>query len=824
MKSKSKNSEAGSERRATAGAGEQSPHPGRTPSGAPHDRIRHWLLGGFMAICVGRPLVPSEGVSWLGDGHSFTLLLLILTAVYFVTVIQRRALQRPLQLVDVAMALLVLICVASSLLGLAATWWGVADSLEFSKRQASPRLAVNMIWEWIGLGLVFFLARQLIVTPLEKRGVVAIMIALAVVVSAFGLYQVNVVLPAERAAYAENPDETLRQIGQWFPLGSPERDRFEARLASPEPLATFALTNSLAGFLAPWLVVALGVTWNVFENRKLVTKNAATLARYLGLATALALMLVCLILTRSRSAYLALAVGLLVLPLVTHTRRRTLPWKGLAAAGIVLLLLLGALAAFGGSEQSLLSEAGKSLDYRFQYWEATLDMISAFPAFGVGPGEFQNYYTVFKLPQASEEIRDPHNFLLEVWATGGTLAFMALVALLAGFASIVWELKQPDQNQPVAAAGESTDDRWLLLLGGAAGFPLAYLAGLPFGFSLSLEQLIAGPVLGGLVIAILWPWVLRGELALRLPAVGVLVLAIHWLAAGGVAYPGVAGTFWLLIALTMNQRSTVARPIDQVSSPGWRLAPAVTLCFSIAALCFSIAALIAHYYSAFLPVLACRAEMARAANERLNDEIRFESMARAMAADSLSPDPWMAAAQLSAVRLAENPGNGMWQQRLITSSRRVNSLQPHSSASARELGHLFREVYVTNPDEKLAELIVAYTRTAAAFYPNSAVVQGEYALSLETAGKPKTAGRVAARALELDELTPHADKKMSEESRKLLEQLVASKEDTTQPGDNTKPAATTKPTDATNENGTELPQQGAAKTPEAATGDGPRQP
>jgi hypothetical protein len=817
MKSKSKNSEASSERRAAAGPGEQSPHPGRTPSEAPHDRIRHWLLGGFMAICVGRPLVPSEGVSWLGDGHSFTLFLLVLTAVYFVTVIQRRALQRPLQLVDVAMALLVLICVASSMLGLAATWWAVADSLEFSGRKSSPRLAVNMTWEWIGLGLVFFLARQLIVTPLEKRGVVAIMIALAVVVSAFGMYQVGVTLPAERAAYAENPEETLRQIGQWFPLGSPERDRFEARLASPEPLATFALTNSLAGFLAPWLVVALGVTWNVFENRKLVTKNAATIARYLGLAAALALMLVCLILTRSRSAYLALAVGLLVLPLVTHTRRRTLPWKRLAAAGIVLLLLLGALAAFGGGERSLLSEAGKSLDYRFQYWEATLDMISTFPAFGVGPGEFQNYYTIFKLPQASEEIRDPHNFLLEVWATGGTLAFMALVALLASFALIVWELKQPDENQPAVAPGQSSDDRWLLLLGGAAGFPLAYLAGLPFGFSLSMEQLVAGPVLGGLIVAVLWPWILRGELSLRLPAVGVLVLAIHWLAAGGVAYPGVAGTFWLLIALTMNQRSAAPAPLDQVSSPWWRLAPAM-------ALGVSIAALIAHYYSAFLPVLVCRAEMARASNERLNDEVRFESMLRAMGADPLSPDPWMAAAQLSAVRLAENPGNGMWQQRLITSSRSVNSLQPHSSASARELGHLFREVYVTNPDEKLAELIVAYTRTAAAYYPNSAVVQGEYALSLEMAGKPKTAWRVAARALELDELTPHADKKMSTESRKLLEQLVASQEDTTQVEDNTKPAVTTQPADVTKENGTELPQPGAAKTSEAATGDGPRQP
>ena len=58
-------------------------------------------------------------------------------------------------------------------------------------------------------------------------------------------------------------------------------------------------------------------------------------------------------------------------------------------------------------------------------------MIKDHPWLGVGPGNFQDYYTQYKLPTASEEIRDPHNFLLEVWATSGSFALVALcVALL----------------------------------------------------------------------------------------------------------------------------------------------------------------------------------------------------------------------------------------------------------------------------------------------------------------------------------------------------------------------------------------------------------
>ncbi len=736
----------------------------RTPD-PPRELVRPWLLAGLVMVCVARPLVPSEGVAWMGDGHGMTLVLLLLTAGYLSLAAYRRSFVRRLTLVDAGVAALVVASVGSSLLGLTQ-----AGAMEFADRLATPRVAVNMIWEWIGLGLVYFLARQLVASRTETRALVAVMIALSVVLSAQGLYQVAVTLPQERSAYAEHPDEVLQSLGQWFPEGSPERSRFEARLASSEPLATFALTNSLAGFLLAWLILALGIAWRTWP-RKL--PGAVTLARYLGFGVSIALILICLLLTKSRSAYVALAVGLLLLPLVAHDWRRTAFRKSwLAAGGVGLVLALVAAALLIGRDETILSEASKSLGYRLEYWDATLNMIADFPLFGVGPGEFQFYYTQYKPPQASEEISDPHNFLFEAWATGGIFAILALVTLLALFAWHAWELAEPEttSSEPESASAAERDSVRLMLLGAATGLPLAFFIGSPFGFYLSIEKMVAALLIGTAVLAALWVWIRSGTLPLRLPALGVLLLAIHWLASGGFTFPGVAQTFWLLMAVGVNQgREVTGRTAHEPS--GWR-----RIVFPLAAALPVLFLTLRCYYTAFLPVLACNAAMGLANDPRMTDEIRLNAIAKAIEADNLSPDPWMTSAQLSAQRFVENRDNPetrlKWGNRMLESAAAALRLQSRSSAAAREISRLFRQANQASPNPQLADAVVTSLRAAAHFYPNSAVLQGEYAQALTLIGNEDMARRTAARALELDAITPHADKKLPDEMRAELEKLT----------------------------------------------------
>ena len=84
------------------------------------------------------------------------------------------------------------------------------------------------------------------------------MVALAVALSGYGFYQRAYVMPRTLAEYEADPDQAMRDADSWFAPGSPERTLFEYRVRNVEPTATFALTNSLAGYLSPWLVVLAG--------------------------------------------------------------------------------------------------------------------------------------------------------------------------------------------------------------------------------------------------------------------------------------------------------------------------------------------------------------------------------------------------------------------------------------------------------------------------------------------------------------------------------------------------------------------------------------
>ena len=132
----------------------------------------------------------------------------------------------------------------------------------------SPRPALNMLWEWVGLGMVFFVARQLVCDGRKARAVVAAMIALMAAISVYGTYQYAIELPAQQRKFAANPEAMLREAGLNYPPGTPFRDSLEKRLANREPPATFALTNSLAAALAPWLVVGLGAALASWRDRR----------------------------------------------------------------------------------------------------------------------------------------------------------------------------------------------------------------------------------------------------------------------------------------------------------------------------------------------------------------------------------------------------------------------------------------------------------------------------------------------------------------------------------------------------------------------------
>ena len=651
------------------------------------------LRGYFLAVTVGlvvaRLFVPSEPPS-AGEGIGFVMLWLIVATVWSALTCRAKADRPRLTRVEWLLLFLTLWYILAGLGGIV---------------HGCPRAVINSMCEWIGIVVVFLLLRQLLWTAGECRALLVVFLGVAAGFALYGLYQYYWEFPALRASFRQDSSRFLQEAGIYLPPGSREASLFHARLRSGEPLATFALTNSLAGFLSAWFIVGLGIglsgiryvrgiisqgfrgqetqltgrkegfrtiAGNLTQGKPPHERQAFPDSGLLGLrqvfflagwkgwlfvgtvAVFLGLIAWVIVLTGSRSAYLATSLGGILFIWHTFCRpvsilkrtgaegcdlRGRKSWFPKYVGGAWFWLRLGILVAvtlflvlvFFGLRQlgghSFLKDAFISLQFRFQYWASTLKMITDMPLLGCGPGNFQIYYTRYMLPEASEVISDPHNFLLELVAVGGIPAGILLVSLLGEIFFSVSRKKPGNAVMPLASSatlragkkqeagpqkefkiqdkqgqfGGSTasergrgqtslhkrgfgakkclgaDNRgdshqpgpegtFAVIAGAVGGVLLAW----PLGLLSSVPPSWIGISLTGLtLLLILWiskDWLLEGQVEsgwLKIAGVGLLV---HLTASGGITFANVAGSFWILVAVALTLENLV-RGLGQIQ-PG----------------------------------------------------------------------------------------------------------------------------------------------------------------------------------------------------------------------------------------------------------------
>ena len=724
--------------------------------------VRGCLLAFLTALNVARPLLPSETLLTAGEGEGlpFVMLLLAVGIGWLIAALAHHELAVRVGWADAGWIML-----------LAA----YAVSTCSAARHDGGRSSINMFWEWSAFGLGFFLVRQLVRTTRETRAFAAVMVGLAVALSGFGLYEFFVSRPDDRAHYQRDPEGTLRDAGIVALPGSPTRILFENRLAASEPTATFSLANSLAGFLAPWLIVAIGIGAVAITDRSLQIENWQSRDGWcvLGAAVCSLPMAMCLVLTKSRSAWLATAAGLTLLTVwaVSALRRHATPGiaKKLIGGGLAFATILGGLVAVafavGALDRQIATEALKSLGYRWQYWHASWAMIKDHFWLGCGPGNFQYFYTQYKLPEASEVVADPHNFLFEVWATAGTPAMVGLLLVLAGAICDTWKGRNRDRGSAVTIqskpfpAPQSDDASNYVLAGGLLGFVCAWAIGQAGTVPLGESAFVGGLAMAGMSLAILYPWVHGGRLPAMLPWLGATVLAVNLLAAGGIGFPGVAGSLWLLLAL--GHRELDGRAPGPLSRR-----------FGLAALGCLLAVTFLCSQTAYLPVMRSRTFLLQAESRRSSvNEIEPLLLAAAQA-DPRSDEPQRRLADLAFARWNEHPAPELlsrWRQYQANILR----LRPKSSASWQQAGDRYFAAYHHDDDESLLREAIGHYRRAVRLYPNKATLRGQLSLALEQSGAREKATDEAAAALELDRLTPHTDQKLPPELRSELLRITA---------------------------------------------------
>jgi len=623
-----------------------------------------------------------------------------------------------------------------------------------------PRLTLNAMWLWIACGLLLLATRQWFRSPRSQRALASALMALAVGLSVYGFYQVGYSDPLLRARYAQDPEQTLRDAGIDAPPGSPQRYHWESRLASREPIGSFALTNSLAGFLTPCLLLLVYVAGS-FRGR--ASNGWPYAVNVAGLTLAVA---GCLVLTKSRSAYGAALLGLALLALTRAVPRRRLRWHVLVGVMAAAIIATGLVVRLGGLDRQVVTEAPKSLTFRLQYWQATAAMIADHPWFGCGPGSFKSCYTRYKLPEASEEISDPHNFLLEVAATAGVpaLAVFVFIGVVLAVQLRRYEASAAGAAYECAVADTSAGAVYSgALIGFAAAYPAGWAGGLAPDPALWWVAFPAAAV----TLWLLHPWVMRGTLPAGPLVVAGCALLTNLLAAGGIGFPGVGQLVWLLAALALNAADHTGpeRGSRSAGPPrrraGWAVAAWGACLLTLIAAC---------YITMYRPVLAARRQL-YAAREATTASLARERLSRAADADPWSAAPWESLAQLEWQQWMAAPSDAQLHAFLAT---RDALLQRNRGSSTiyRQCGDWLLAMFaITRSADLGREAVQAYCR-AVELYPHSGILHAQLAWACHVTDARELAREHAQEALRLDALMPHSEFKLARQ-RLVAEQLGA---------------------------------------------------
>ncbi len=324
---------------------------------------------------------------------------------------------------------------------------------------SNVRFSINGFWQWTSLILVAFSTERLVRRQAIAGSLLTLSLAISAGIVAYALYQYYFIMPAQRQEFDQNSIAVLNKQG--IMPNSAGALLFANRIKSTEPTGPFVLANSLAGYLCTYLlIIACYVIDWLLSKRALETHKRQTSIAGVAFLVVIGLLAgVVLLLTKSRTAWIAFLAGIVgVLFCHPAVRFNAMDWLKQKKLVVLSTLALIAFIAIGiyWSDPLILSEATKSLSYRFDYWQGAAQLITHRPVSGYGAFNFQSSYLLVKSATAAESPADPHNFLFEAGHAGGVPLMILSLASIVGLA-IRWlallhtraESKSNNDRQPL---------------------------------------------------------------------------------------------------------------------------------------------------------------------------------------------------------------------------------------------------------------------------------------------------------------------------------------------------------------------------------------
>jgi hypothetical protein len=425
----------------------------------------------------------------------------------------------------------------------------------------NKRLAINATIDWLCLPILAITLVQLLREPWQRRVLLAAVLASACVEAAQCLEQYFSFNETWAHYQSIKPDFWVRQGVE---LDSSKVELFEQRMRAREATGFLPHSNVAGSYLVLCCFAGLGLIATLWSNLK--QSGNALIAFLCTVGTAL--MLVGIVLTKSLGALLSGLAGL-VLWIIA---RRFATWidahraRAWMIAWLCVVAGAGAVIGHGLYRGSL---PGWSLTFRWQYWQASSNLIADHWTTGVGRENFGRHYLRYKSIESPEEVANPHSLFVQAAADWGLLGLIGVLVLVlqASFRFITL----PPARSPPTGGGSATPSRsttivWaigLLLVVTVGRLPLLgstdpnflYYSTVITGFVWLLGFFVfmgttvtQGSAFGGFHSA-------RDSNVSMAVAVGLFAFLVHDMINFAMFVPGSATTFFGLLSYWMARRS-----------------------------------------------------------------------------------------------------------------------------------------------------------------------------------------------------------------------------------------------------------------------------
>ena len=174
-------------------------------------------------------------------------------------------------------------------------------------------------------------------------------------------------------------------------------------------------------------ILELATPFIIFSSYKLRDRG---ILFYISLV-ALTCIVPCLLLSGSRGAMMAIGTELIIFAAIVYFRKQNIKLSKFHVVGVVLFITVGIVIFASSYERSYDTE-------RVLLWVSSWHMFLDYPIFGVGFGNWAEYYKASYISPLSKEpwLPNPHNLYLYLLSETGIVGFISYVVMNLGMLRI----------------------------------------------------------------------------------------------------------------------------------------------------------------------------------------------------------------------------------------------------------------------------------------------------------------------------------------------------------------------------------------------------